>query len=318
MQNARIGAGPFTNLEARQERALDRNLRRTLLMATALGALTGCGGVIKFSDSSAFNVRGPAPVVAEAPKRVEVKADHLEITEKIQFELDRADIKSESHGLLDEIVQVLREHPQIKKVDVNGHTDSDGADNYNQDLSDRRAKSVVAYLTGHGIDAARLTSKGFGESKPIADNGTSAGKEQNRRVEFLITEQDSEKGCSVRKETSFIVAAGLALLSGCSFFARGPDAYRQVVRDTLSTRSGQIESCYRSELAKDANAGGRVVVKFDVEPKTGTIAEPAIVDGETTAGAGVRNCVLTSLDGLAIAPPDQRKGEATFAWDFQR
>lgn len=160
-----------------------------------LSALSGCGGVIKFSDSTAFAIRGPAPVVAEAPKRVEVKADRIEITEKIQFELDKADIKSESHGLLNEIVQVLRDNPQITKVDVNGHTDSDGDDNYNQGLSDRRAKSVVAYLTGHGIDASRLMSKGFGESKPIADNATSAGKEQNRRVEFLIVEQQgSEKG----------------------------------------------------------------------------------------------------------------------------
>lgn len=168
----------------------------TSIAAVALlSALSGCGGVIKFSDSTAFAIRGPAPVVAEAPKRVEVKADRIEITEKIQFELDKADIKSESHGLLDEIVQVLRENPQITKVDVNGHTDSDGDDKYNQGLSDRRAKAVVTYLTGHGIDASRLSSKGFGESKPIADNATAAGKEQNRRVEFLIVEQQTgDKG----------------------------------------------------------------------------------------------------------------------------
>jgi len=160
-----------------------------------LGALSGCGGVIKFADSTPIAIRGPAPAVAEVPKRVEVKADRIEITEKIQFELDKADIKSESHGLLDEIVQVMRDNPQIKKVDVNGHSDSDGADNYNMDLSARRAKAVVAYLTGHGIDAARLNSKGFGETKPIADNETSAGKEKNRRVEFLIVEQAAnEKG----------------------------------------------------------------------------------------------------------------------------
>ncbi|MFT3928024.1 MAG: OmpA family protein [Myxococcales bacterium] len=174
--------------------SLAQKWRGTLCAGMALGALSGCGGVIKFADSTPIGIRGPAPVVAEVPKRVEVKADRLEIGEKIQFELDKADIKPESHGLLDEIVQVLSAHPQIKKVDVNGHTDSDGADHYNMDLSDRRAKAVVAYLTSHGVDAARLTSKGFGESKPIADNSTAAGKEQNRRVEFLITEQDNGKG----------------------------------------------------------------------------------------------------------------------------
>jgi outer membrane protein OmpA-like peptidoglycan-associated protein len=165
-------------------------------LTACLGLLSGCGGVIQFSDSAAFAIRGPAPapVVAEAPKRVEVKADRIEINEKIQFEIDKADIKSESHSLLNEIVQVLRDNPQIKKVDVNGHTDDDGPDNYNQDLSGRRAKSVVEYLTGHGIDASRLMSKGFGESKPIADNATSAGREKNRRVEFLIVEQASDQG----------------------------------------------------------------------------------------------------------------------------
>ncbi len=165
------------------------------VLVSCLGLLAGCGGVIKFADSSAIAIRGPARVpVVEAPKRVEVKEDHLEITEKIQFEIDKDDIKPESHGLLNEIVQVLRDNPQIKKVDVNGHTDDDGEEGYNQDLSDRRAKAVVAYLTSHGIDASRLTAKGFGESKPIADNSTSAGREKNRRVEFLIVEQDSGKG----------------------------------------------------------------------------------------------------------------------------
>jgi len=169
-------------------------VREALLALAVLGALGGCGGVTKIADTTPIGIRGPTPAVAEIPKRVEVKADRIELSEKIQFALDKADIMSESHGLLDEIVQVMRDHPQIKKVDVNGHTDSDGADHYNQELSDRRAKSVVAYLTSHGIDAARLEGKGFGEAQPIADNATAAGKEKNRRVEFLIVEQDSDKG----------------------------------------------------------------------------------------------------------------------------
>ncbi len=124
----------------------------------------------------------------------------------------------------------------------------------------------------------------------------------------------------MRKETrSFAVLVGiLSMLSGCSFFARGPDDYRSAVRKVLDTRNAQVESCYRQALAADPNAAGRVVVKFDVEPKTGNFANPAVVEQETRASDAVKNCVLTSLDGLVLAPPDQRKGEATFAWEFSR
>lgn len=160
----------------------------------------GCGGTMAFSDSSSIAVTGdpPAPPKAEAPpppkpKRVEVTADKIVITEKIQFDYDKATIKPESHGLLDEIVTVIKENPHIKKLSIEGHTDSDGSDKYNLKLSDDRSKAVMSYLTEHGVEIDRLTAKGFGESKPIATNDTDDGKEQNRRVEFLITEQELVK-----------------------------------------------------------------------------------------------------------------------------
>lgn len=158
-------------------------------LALLLGA--GCGGVIQFEDTTPFSIAGPAPAApAPEPARVEVKQDHIEIGEKIQFELDKANIMEASHSLLNEIVAVLQQHANIKKVDIIGHTDSDGSDTYNQDLSDRRAKAVLTYLAGHGIDGARLSAKGKGESQPIASNDTADGKEKNRRVEFLIVEQE--------------------------------------------------------------------------------------------------------------------------------
>lgn len=173
------------------------NRRGTVLTAAALlMALPACGAVIKFSDNTPIAVRVPAPA-PEAPavaKRVEVKHDHIEITEKIQFDLNEATIKSESYGLLDEIVQVLKDNPSITKVDIIGHTDDYGEESYNQTLSERRAKAVLEYLTSHGIEASRLNYKGYGETKPIADNSTMAGKEKNRRVEFLIVEQQLAKG----------------------------------------------------------------------------------------------------------------------------
>jgi OOP family OmpA-OmpF porin len=161
----------------------------------ALG-LCACGGVTKFSDTTAITVKSRAPgpgaismaVAAKIP-RVKVMQDRIEITEKIQFDLDQATIKSESHDLLDEITKVFLDNPQITKVDIVGHTSDEGADKYNKTLSEKRAKAVVEYLSSHGVDAARMTSKGMGETRPIADNKTEEGKEMNRRVEFLIVEQ---------------------------------------------------------------------------------------------------------------------------------
>lgn len=166
--------------------------------AVALCAcLSACGGVMQFADSSSLVVVGDPPAPPEPPpppepepKRVTVTQDKIEIGEKILFDLDKATIRPESNGLLDEIVAVIRDNPQIRKIAIEGHTDSDGSDSYNLKLSDDRAKAVRTYLNEHGIEASRLTAKGFGETKPIGDNGTSKGRDDNRRVEFLIVEQE--------------------------------------------------------------------------------------------------------------------------------
>lgn|GEM_PF-3099822 len=130
------------------------------------------------------------------PARVFVAAKSIVITDKIFFQTNKAAIKKESFGLLDELVAVLVKHPEIHKVEIAGHTDDVGNDSANLTLSDTRARSVMAYFTDKGIDAARLTAKGYGETQPIADNGTAEGKATNRRVEFQILEQD-EKMISV-------------------------------------------------------------------------------------------------------------------------
>lgn len=124
---------------------------------------------------------------------MEVTSDKIVIREKIQFEFDKAAIKSESHGLLDEITSVLKENAQLRKISIEGHTDSDGADAYNLKLSQGRADAVKKYLTDHGVEAKRLSATGYGEQKPIASNDDADGKEKNRRVEFIITEQDRVK-----------------------------------------------------------------------------------------------------------------------------
>jgi len=104
----------------------------------------------------------------------------------IYFDFDKSTIKPESRPALEDAAKMLNENPTID-VEIQGHTDSKGSDSYNLSLSDRRAASVVAYLTQNlGIDRSRLTSRGYGESQPIATNDTDSGRALNRRVEFKI------------------------------------------------------------------------------------------------------------------------------------
>ena len=105
----------------------------------------------------------------------------------INFETSKADIQSSSYGILDEIAAALGADPQLKVV-VEGHSDSSGPREYNMDLSQRRAQAVVDYLTGKGVSPSRLTAKGFGPDRPIADNATRLGRSKNRRVQFTRVE----------------------------------------------------------------------------------------------------------------------------------
>lgn len=106
------------------------------------------------------------------------------VTNGIRFDLSKATIKPESMGVINSIVQLMKEHPELK-FSVEGHTDSDGDDTSNQSLSEQRAKAVSGQLIKSGIDAGRLSSKGWGESKPLDTNATPEGKANNRRVEFV-------------------------------------------------------------------------------------------------------------------------------------
>ena len=102
----------------------------------------------------------------------------------IRFDVNKATIKPESMGVINEISKLMKDHPEIS-FSVEGHTDSDGEATFTQSLSERRAEAVVAEFVRLGIDKTRLTSKGFGESAPIDTNNTPEGKANNRRVEFV-------------------------------------------------------------------------------------------------------------------------------------
>jgi OOP family OmpA-OmpF porin len=127
----------------------------------------------------------PPPTPPPAPK-TEVTQEQIKLKEKVEFETDSAVLKDKSKGLLDEVVQVMKDHPEIEHVRVAGHTDSEGSRSHNQKLSEERAAAVKQYLVDHGVAADRLASKGYGQDRPIADNKTEEGRAENRRVEIHI------------------------------------------------------------------------------------------------------------------------------------
>ncbi|MCK6502020.1 OmpA family protein [Myxococcota bacterium] len=121
--------------------------------------------------------------------RVVVEAERIQILDKIYFDYNKATIKSVSFSLLDEIAAVIRGNPQIKRIRIEGHTDSDGSDVYNLKLSQSRAESVRAALIERGVEADRLLAVGFGEQQPVVPNDSDDNKARNRRVEFIIIER---------------------------------------------------------------------------------------------------------------------------------
>ena len=131
--------------------------------------------------SSVKNIR-----VNEGGKKLydKVVADGKFVTRGILFEVNKATINGESMGTINEIVTLMNEHPNLK-FRIEGHTDSDGEDLFNLNLSEERASAVKVLLVKLGINSSRLESKGLGESKPVSENSTPEGKANNRRVEFV-------------------------------------------------------------------------------------------------------------------------------------
>jgi OOP family OmpA-OmpF porin len=171
-------------------------------MLVGLVGLTGCAGTTQFASAQPFAIAGtpppapppPPPPKEEPPKpapRVELRDNKIDFKEKIQFEVNKAIIKEASFSLLHDIAEVIKKNPQVKKISIEGHASAEGGAAANKKLSDERAKAVVEHLVKkEQVDAARLSAKGWGIEKPIASNDNEEGREKNRRVEFLVIEQD--------------------------------------------------------------------------------------------------------------------------------
>jgi outer membrane protein OmpA-like peptidoglycan-associated protein len=121
--------------------------------------------------------------------RVFIKNGLIQIMEQPKFDYNKATIKPESDSLLTEVAKVMTDHPEIKQVRVEGHTDNKGSAAYNLKLSQQRAESVIKWLSSHGIAAERLVAKGVGLTTPLVANDTEANRALNRRVEFHIENQ---------------------------------------------------------------------------------------------------------------------------------
>ncbi len=157
---------------------------------TAMGAIIGAavggtaGAVIgRRMDKQAEEMRR---VMGDAEVRREGEGIVINFKERVLFGFNQADLGTSAKTNLNKLVNVLNKYPDTN-IQVIGHTDDKGTDNYNQQLSERRAQATIAYLRAQGISSNRLLAKGMGESDPVASNATEEGQSQNRRVEFVIT-----------------------------------------------------------------------------------------------------------------------------------
>ena len=129
------------------------------------------------------------PLKNGCPRLVRVTVKEIQILEEIQFAFDKATIDPKSNDLLDEIAAVMVEHPEITKVEIEGHADAVGTKAYNKTLSQKRADAVRKSLIERGVNADRLTAVGYGKDAPVADNDTEEGRRLNRRTPFTIRER---------------------------------------------------------------------------------------------------------------------------------
>lgn len=157
--------------------------RKAALIGAGLGALTG-GGIGLYMDNQEAKLRDrlarTGVSVTRAGERIV-----LNMPSNITFDTDRAEVKAQFHEVLDSVALVLNEFDRTL-IDVLGHTDSDGSDSYNFDLSRQRAASVARFLSSRDVNPRRFSVQGYGEQRPIASNASTAGKALNRRVEIVI------------------------------------------------------------------------------------------------------------------------------------
>jgi outer membrane protein OmpA-like peptidoglycan-associated protein len=157
--------------------------RQHAMVGAGIGALAG-GSVGAYQDRQEAELRRQ---MAGTGVDVVRQGDNITLNMPggVTFDFDKAEVKPQFQPVLDDVARTLAQYNQTV-IEVAGHTDSVGSDQYNQALSQRRANAVAAYLGGHGVMSQRMITVGAGESRPVASNDTDAGRAQNRRVEVTL------------------------------------------------------------------------------------------------------------------------------------
>ncbi|NLV25465.1 MAG: OmpA family protein [Deltaproteobacteria bacterium] len=186
-KGAGIGTAVGAAAGAGLGQAIGRDTESTLIGAgigAAVGALAG-GSIGRYMDNQETTMRNQLAGVEGAS--IQRNADMLAVTFKSDFwfDVNSATLKSGAYSELQRVSGVLNQYPQTT-VQIAGHTDSTGSEAYNQQLSVRRAEAVKNALAGFNVNPARMTTVGYGESQPIADNSTETGRQMNRRVQITI------------------------------------------------------------------------------------------------------------------------------------
>ena len=157
----------------------------------AAGAATGAliGTLLGHAICDPYEEEAPPPppppvVQAPPPPPPPSKGTKIATVGSANFDFDRASLKPSGRDVLDGAVKTMRDNPTLSVV-IEGHTDSVGSDAYNERLSERRANAVKDYLVRQGISSSRITTRGYGESRPVASNDTEEGRAQNRRAEII-------------------------------------------------------------------------------------------------------------------------------------
>jgi outer membrane protein OmpA-like peptidoglycan-associated protein len=186
-KGAAIGTGVGAAAGAGLGQAIGGDTKGTLIGAgigAVVGGLAG-GGIGRYMDNQEATMRQQLAGVEGA--NIQRNADLLAVTFKsdVLFDTDSAALKAGSYDEMNRVAQVLNQYPETT-IMIAGHTDSTGSETHNQQLSERRAMAVKNALSGQGVDPARMSAVGYGESKPIADNNTESGRQTNRRVAITI------------------------------------------------------------------------------------------------------------------------------------
>lgn len=179
--------GSKSNVSTQSSNANTGNFLLSLPTGKDYGISVNAAGYLFHSENMNMPDTGGYKEVVKVIELKKLKAGKTIVLNNVFYDFDKSTLRPESTTELEGLLKLMNDNPALR-IELGSHTDNKGADEYNQKLSEARAKSVVDWLIGRGIASARLVAKGYGESVPVASNDTDEGRQQNRRTEFKVLE----------------------------------------------------------------------------------------------------------------------------------